>query len=128
MQAEGGIWREMIIRGLTGSGFLQRFTVPVQIFFRETNAGNVGDGVNLQLLSDIRSDLYRLTRPGTARAVGTADKIRTQPGQLLQNGIHIVEFIVFLGREYLEGETGFVFCRCRSLCHMHVLLLYADVQ
>ena len=39
-----------------------------------TNAGNVGDGINLQLLPDIRCDLYRLTRPGTARAVGTALK------------------------------------------------------
>lgn len=107
-------------------GFLQRLTVPVQIFFRETNAGNVGDGINLQLLPDIRCDLYRLTRPGTARAVGTADKIRTQLSQLLQNGIYIVEFIVFLGREYLEGETCFVFCCRRSLCHMRVLLLYAD--
>ncbi len=103
------------------AGFLQSSAVFVQIFLRKADAGDMGDGINVQLLLDVGSDLYCLTGSGAAGAVGAADKVRMQSGQLLQERIYILEFFIFLRREHFEGESRFVLGG--SMCHVSTLLL-----
>ena len=92
------------------ASLLQRFAVLFKILPGKTNAGDMGDGVNGELLLYERSDLDGFSCPGTACAVGAAYKIGMQFRRLPQKVKNVVEFLFLFRRKYLEGET------C-SVCH-----------